>query len=110
MIKDIYFISGPTAVGKSSFAIRLAKKIDGIIINADSMQVYKNLEILTARPSKDDYLLASHKLYGYIDGINRYNVATWCNDIIKILKEFGKYIIQLEFLLPIGKKKIIKNF
>ena len=50
----IILISGPTASGKSSFAIKIAKKIDGEIINADSMQVYKKLKILTARPCKKD--------------------------------------------------------
>ena len=55
MNQFLYFITGPTAVGKSSLAIRLAEKIKGIIINADSMQVYSNLEILTARPSKKDH-------------------------------------------------------
>ena len=51
----IILIYGPTASGKSEFAIKLAKKIDGEIINADSMQVYKELKILTARPNKKDY-------------------------------------------------------
>ena len=50
----IILISGPTASGKSNFAIKVAKKIDGEIINADSMQVYKQLKILTARPSKEE--------------------------------------------------------
>ena len=52
MIKTIYLIAGPTASGKSKFSIDLAKKINGVVINSDSMQVYKNLEILTARPNK----------------------------------------------------------
>ena len=64
----IHFISGPTAVGKSELAIKLAKKINGVIINGDSMQVYLNLHVLTARPSKEDENLITHKLYGYIDG------------------------------------------
>jgi tRNA dimethylallyltransferase len=83
-----YFISGPTAIGKSSLAIRLAKKISGIIVNADSMQVYSNLEILTARPSLDDHNKVVHKLYGYVDGSERYNVAKWCNDISNILDDY----------------------
>ena len=49
----IFLIAGPTASGKSSFAIKLAKKINGEIINADSMQVYKELRVLTARPKKN---------------------------------------------------------
>ena len=85
MNQNIYFISGPTAVGKSSFAIKLAQKIGGTIVNADSMQVYTNLAILTARPTKEDLNLVPHKLYGYVDGSIRYNVARWCNDILKII-------------------------
>ena len=88
--QKIYFISGPTAIGKSSFAIKLAKKINGIIINADSMQIYSNLKILTARPSKKDLKIVNHKLYGYVDASERYNVAKWCNDISKVLIENKK--------------------
>ena len=78
----IILISGPTASGKSKFAIKLAKKINGEIINADSMQVYSNLNILTARPSLISTKKIKHHLYGYIDGSIRYNVATWCQSII----------------------------
>ena len=58
----IILISGPTASGKSSFAIKVAKIVDGEIINADSMQVYKELKILSARPSKKDYQKIKHCL------------------------------------------------
>ena len=61
----IILISGPTASGKSKFAIKLAKKIKGEIINADSMQVYKELRVLTARPIKKDYNKIKHHLYGF---------------------------------------------
>ena len=90
-----YFICAPTATGKSSLAIRLAKKIGGVIINADSMQVYSNLEILTARPSKYDHNQVEHLLYGHIDGSKRYNVAKWCNDISVIIKNYQKNNIPL---------------
>lgn len=90
MKENIYFITGPTAIGKSSLAIRLAKKINGLIINADSMQVYSNLEILTARPTKKDHLKVQHKLYGYVDGSERYNVAKWCEEISLIINENKK--------------------
>jgi len=83
--KKLYFICGPTAVGKSSLAIRLAKKINGTIVNSDSMQVYSNLKVLTARPSENDHYIIDHKLYGYISGSERYNVSKWCNDVVKIL-------------------------
>ena len=90
MSRILYFITGPTAIGKSSLAIRLAEKINGVIINADSMQVYSNLKILTARPSKMDQDKIKHKLYGYVDGSKRYNVARWCNDILKIINDNKK--------------------
>ena len=86
MFKPLIFIVGPTAIGKSALAIKLAEKLNGEIINADSMQVYLNLNILTARPSKKDQKLIPHHLYGYIDGSKRYNVANWCADIAEIIK------------------------
>ena len=61
----IILIYGPTASGKSEFAVKLAKKLKGEIINADSMQVYKELKILSARPSKKDYKKIKHHLYGF---------------------------------------------
>ena len=62
----IILISGATASGKSSFAVKLAKKINGEIINADSMQVYKELKILTARPNSKDRKQIKHHLYGFL--------------------------------------------
>ncbi len=62
----IILISGPTASGKSNFAIKLAKKIRGEIINADSMQVYKELRILTARPIKKEYQKIRIQLYKHL--------------------------------------------
>ena len=61
----IILISGPTASGKSNFAIQLAKKLNGEIINTDSMQVYKELKILSARPLKKNYQKIKHHLYGF---------------------------------------------
>ena len=81
----LIIIAGPTSIGKSIFAINLSKKINGEIINADSMQVYSNLKILTARPSISDTKLVPHHLYGHVNGSNRYNVASWCNDAQKII-------------------------
>ena len=85
MNQNLLFICGPTGIGKSSLALRLAKKINGVIINSDSMQIYSNLEILTARPSKKDCEIAKHELYGYVNGSERYNVAKWCDDILRII-------------------------
>ena len=64
----IILIYGPTASGKSNFAVKLAKKIGGEIINADSMQLYKDLKILTARPLKKEYQDIKHHLYGFQSG------------------------------------------
>jgi len=86
----IHFISGPTGIGKSDLAIKLAKKINGKIINADSMQVYENLNILTARPSEKDLNEVEHKLYGHIPGSERYNVANWCNEASSFINQFSK--------------------
>ena len=73
----IILIYGPTASGKSKFAIKLAKKIDGEIINADSMQVYKELKILTARPNKKDYQKIKHHLYGFVSVKKNFSAGEW---------------------------------
>ena len=90
MKKTIHIIVGPTAIGKSSLAMRLAKKINGKIVNADSMQVYSNLEILTARPTSTDLSKIKHELYGYVDGSERHSVAKWCHDVVKLFNENKK--------------------
>ena len=64
--KKIILISGPTASGKSKIAIALAKKINGEIINADSMQVYKEISVLSARPENKDLKIIKHHLYGFL--------------------------------------------
>ena len=87
MNKTIYIIAGPTATGKSDFSIKLAKKINGVIINSDSMQVYKNLQILTARPTTSQTKNTPHYMYGYIDGKERYNVEKWCNHAVGIIHQ-----------------------
>ena len=73
----IILISGPTASGKSKFAIELAKKIKGEIINADSMQVYKELKILTARPIKKEYKKIKHHLYGFQSVKKNFSTGKW---------------------------------
>ena len=73
----IILIYGPTASGKSKFAVKLAKKISGEIINADSMQVYKELKILTARPFKRDYKKIKHHLYGFQSVKKKFSVGSW---------------------------------
>ena len=73
----IILISGPTASGKSNFAIKLAKKIRGEIVNADSMQVYKELKILTARPLKKKYQKIKHHLYGFQSVKKKFSTGKW---------------------------------
>jgi len=77
---QIYFVLGPTASGKSKFALSLAKKLNGEIINADSMQIYKELSILTARPTIHDQKKINHHLYGFVKGDIRFNVQKWCEE------------------------------
>ena len=77
MIKHYIMIAGPTASGKSKLAIEMAIRFNGVIINADSMQLYKDLSVITARPSDADMALAPHRLYGVLDGNIRASVAMW---------------------------------
>jgi tRNA dimethylallyltransferase len=70
-------IAGPTASGKSALALELAQKHGAVIINADSMQVYRDLRIITARPSADEEKRVPHRLYGHIDAAENYSVGRW---------------------------------
>ncbi|MDB2514838.1 tRNA (adenosine(37)-N6)-dimethylallyltransferase MiaA [Candidatus Pelagibacter bacterium] len=83
----IILISGPTASGKSNFAIKIAKKINGEIINADSMQVYKIFKILTARPNKKEKKNIKHHLYGMIDLNKNFSTGKWLKLTIKSIKD-----------------------
>ncbi|MDC2969145.1 tRNA (adenosine(37)-N6)-dimethylallyltransferase MiaA [Candidatus Pelagibacter sp.] len=83
----IILISGPTASGKSNFAISLAKKINGEIINADSMQVYKELRTLTARPKQKDYKKIRHHLYGFLNVTKNFSTGKWLKLCQKKIKE-----------------------
>ena len=87
MSKKIILLAGPTASGKSKLAIHLAKKLNGEIINADSMQVYKELNILTARPSKTDLNKIYHHLYGFISVKKEFSSGEWLKLAIKNIKK-----------------------
>jgi len=76
----VVVIAGPTASGKSSAAISVAEKLDGVIVNADSMQVYRQLDVLTSRPSRADEQRVEHCLYGYLAASERCSVARWLDD------------------------------
>ena len=86
----IILISGPTASGKSNFAIKIAKKINGEIINADSMQVYKQLKILTARPNKEDQKDIKHHMYGVVDLNKKFSTGQWLKTVTKKINEIKK--------------------
>jgi len=80
-------IAGPTASGKSALALKLAEKFGGTIINADSMQVYRDLRIITARPTPQEEARVPHRLYGHVDASENYSVGRWCSDVAAALVE-----------------------
>ena len=86
----IILIYGPTASGKSKFSIKLAKKIKGEIINADSMQVYKELKILTARPLKNNFQKIKHHLYGFKNSKKNFSTGEWLKTATKKIYEIQK--------------------
>ena len=86
----IILISGPTASGKSNFAIKIAKKVNGEIINADSMQVYKHLRILTARPNKKEQKNIKHHLFGVVELDKSFSTGQWLKAAIKNIKKIQR--------------------
>jgi len=86
----IILIAGPTASGKSNFSIKLAKKIDGEIINADSMQVYKELTILTARPKSKECQNIQHYMYGFQSVKKKFSTGNWLKHAIKNIIKIKK--------------------
>ncbi|WP_407119920.1 tRNA (adenosine(37)-N6)-dimethylallyltransferase MiaA [Bradyrhizobium sp. STM 3561] len=78
-------IAGPTASGKSALALELALATDGVVINADSMQVYRDLRIITARPTAADEALVPHRLYGHVDAAVNFSAGAWVSDAAKAL-------------------------
>jgi len=84
---DAILITGPTASGKSALALRLARERDGVVINADSMQVYDTLRVLTARPSEEEMEGVPHLLYGHVPASSLYSTGEWLRDIIGLLAD-----------------------
>jgi tRNA dimethylallyltransferase len=80
-------IAGPTASGKSALALELAQATSGVIINADSMQVYRDLRVLTARPNPEEEAALPHRLYGHIDAAVNFSAGAWVADATKALAE-----------------------
>src|SRR5438093_9340 len=83
-------IAGPTASGKSRLALALAEELGGLIVNADSMQVYRDLKILTARPSAEEEARVPHRLYGHVDAVEAYSVGRWLRDLEPVLAEAAR--------------------
>ena len=76
-MRQVLVITGPTASGKSVFALETARQLNGVVINADSMQVYRGLKILTARPTREDELKAPHRLYGWLEPEDVCSAGRW---------------------------------
>src|SRR5262245_41648476 len=80
-------IMGPTASGKSALALALAEKLGGEIVNADSMQVYRDLRVITARPSEEEEARAPHHLYGTVDAAERFSTGRWLEVAVATIAE-----------------------
>jgi len=80
-------IAGPTASGKSALALQLAQKTGGVVINTDSMQVYRDLRVLTARPTPKEESAVPHRLYGYVDASVNFSAGAWVADAARVLTE-----------------------
>jgi tRNA dimethylallyltransferase len=96
MLSKAVLIAGPTASGKSALALELAQKTGGVVINTDSMQVYRDLRVITARPSAEDEALVPHRLYGHVDAAINFSAGAWVTDAAKVLSE-----VRAEGRLPI---------
>ena len=90
MSKKIILIAGPTASGKSKLAIEIAKKIKGEVINADSMQVYKDFSVLSSRPPTSDLKKIKHHLYGFLSAKKHFSTGAWLVLVKKKIKECTK--------------------
>jgi tRNA dimethylallyltransferase len=80
-------IIGPTASGKSALALALAERLGGEIVNADSMQVYRDFRVLTARPSVEEERQAPHHLYGHVDSAELYSTGRWLSDALAAIAD-----------------------
>jgi tRNA dimethylallyltransferase len=86
-VSKAVLIAGPTASGKSALALDLAQKTGGIVINADSMQVYRDLRIITARPTVEEEAQVPHRLYGHVDAAVNFSAGAWVSDAAAALAE-----------------------
>ena len=86
-VSQVILIAGPTASGKSALALELAERHGGVVINADSMQVYRDLRVLTARPSPGEEAEVPHRLYGHVDAAVNFSAGAWVADAAHVLAE-----------------------
>ncbi len=87
MKPNVILIAGPTASGKSALAVELAERLGGVVINADSMQVYRDLRVLTARPSVAEEARVPHLLFGHVDAAINYSVGAYVTDAARVLAD-----------------------
>ncbi|WP_421858005.1 tRNA (adenosine(37)-N6)-dimethylallyltransferase MiaA [Oricola sp.] len=85
--QNIALIAGPTASGKSALALEMAERTGGVVVNADSMQVYDVLQVLTARPDPEELARASHRLYGHVDPAQPYSTGRWLTDAAAVAND-----------------------
>ena len=86
-MSNAVLIAGPTASGKSALALALAQKTGGVIINADSMQVYRDLKVITARPAREEEAMVPHRLYGHVDAAVNFSAGAWVVEAATVLAE-----------------------
>ena len=89
-VERAVLIAGPTASGKSALAIGVAEELGGIVINADAMQVYRDLRVLTARPSAAEEARVPHRLFGHVDAAETYSVGRWLRDVAPVFEEAAR--------------------
>ncbi|MCC8939667.1 (d)CMP kinase, partial [Bradyrhizobium sp. Arg68] len=87
LLDKAVLIAGPTASGKSALALALAQATGGVVINTDSMQVYRDLRIITARPTAAEEALVPHRLYGHVDAAVNFSAGAWVADAARVLAE-----------------------
>ena len=90
MTAKAVLIAGPTASGKSALALALAERLGGTVVNANSMQVYRDLRVITARPSPQDEARVPHRLYGHVDAAVNYSTGQWLRDVALVLGEIER--------------------
>jgi len=88
-------IAGPTASGKSALGIKLAQRLGGVVINADSMQVYRDLRVITARPTPEEEAEAPHRLYGHVDAAVNFSVGRYVADAVQVIRDLGRHELPI---------------